>query len=72
MPVDAGRPWGWAVRAFMDDPTQPLYNTTKQKLLDGKQVTQSQHNNYAYFNVAKYNRQMTAAPTAKPGAPPRA
>ena len=30
-------------------------------LLDGKQVTQSQHNNYAYFNVAKYNRQMTAA-----------
>jgi 2-keto-3-deoxy-L-rhamnonate aldolase RhmA len=37
-PVDAGRPWGWAVRAFMDDPTQPLYNTTKQKLLEGKQV----------------------------------
>ena len=30
-------------------------------LLDGKQVTQSQHNNYAYFNIAKYNRQMTQA-----------
>jgi len=30
-------------------------------LLDGKQITQSQHNNYAYFNVAKYNRQMLAA-----------
>ena len=30
-------------------------------LLDGKQVTQPQHNNYAYFNVAKYNREMTAA-----------
>jgi ABC-type oligopeptide transport system substrate-binding subunit len=30
-------------------------------LLDGKQVTQSQHNNYAYFNVAKFNRQMTQA-----------
>ena len=30
-------------------------------LLDGKQVTQPQHNNYAYFNVAKYNKQMTAA-----------
>ena len=30
-------------------------------LLDGKQVTQPQHNNYAYFNVAKYNSQMTAA-----------
>jgi hypothetical protein len=28
-PVDPGRPWGWAVRAFMDDPAQPLYNTTK-------------------------------------------
>jgi 2-keto-3-deoxy-L-rhamnonate aldolase RhmA len=37
-PVDPGRPWGWAVRAFMDDPTQPLYNITKQKLLEGKQV----------------------------------
>ena len=30
-------------------------------LLDGKQVTQPQHNNYAYFNVAKYNKEMTAA-----------
>jgi 4-hydroxy-2-oxoheptanedioate aldolase len=36
--IDAGRPWGWAVKAFMDDPAQPLYNTTKQKLLEGKQV----------------------------------
>ena len=38
MAVDPGRPWGWAVRAFMDDPTQELYNTTKRKLLEGKQV----------------------------------
>ena len=30
-------------------------------LLDGAQVTNPQHNNYAYFNVAKYNSQMTAA-----------
>ena len=30
-------------------------------LLDGRQVTQSQHNNYAYFDVAKFNRQMAAA-----------
>ena len=29
-PIDAGRPWGWAVRAFMDDPARPRYNTTKQ------------------------------------------
>jgi peptide/nickel transport system substrate-binding protein len=30
-------------------------------LLDGAQVTNPQHNNYAYFNVAKYNKQMRAA-----------
>jgi ABC-type oligopeptide transport system substrate-binding subunit len=30
-------------------------------LLDGNQVTNSQHNNYAYFNVAKYNQQMNSA-----------
>ena len=30
-------------------------------LLDGSQVKNPQHNNYAYFNVAKYNRQMLAA-----------
>ena len=39
-------------------------------LLDGKQVTQSQHNNYSYFNVAKYNRQMTGR-VAPHGAAPR-
>ena len=30
-------------------------------LLDGAQVTNPQHNNYAYFNVAKYNKQMATA-----------
>ena len=30
-------------------------------LLDGNQITNSQHNNYSYFNVAKYNKQMLAA-----------
>jgi ABC-type oligopeptide transport system substrate-binding subunit len=30
-------------------------------LLDGNQITQPQHNNYAYFDVAKFNKQMTAA-----------
>jgi peptide/nickel transport system substrate-binding protein len=30
-------------------------------LLDGKQVTQPQHNDYAYYNVAKFNQQMAAA-----------
>ena len=30
-------------------------------LLDGNQVTNPQQNNYAYFNIAKYNKQMMAA-----------
>lgn len=38
LPIDPGRPWGWAVRAFMQDPDQPLYNTAKAKLLRGEQV----------------------------------
>jgi 2-keto-3-deoxy-L-rhamnonate aldolase RhmA len=37
-PLDPGRPWGWAVKAFMENPNQKLYNTAKQKLLDGKQI----------------------------------
>src|SRR4030095_8988188 len=38
LPLDPGRPWGWAVKAFMEDPDRQLYNTTKRKMLDGKQV----------------------------------
>jgi 2-keto-3-deoxy-L-rhamnonate aldolase RhmA len=38
MPVDPGRPWGWAVKAFMEEPDRVLYNTTKRKLLEGRQV----------------------------------
>ena len=30
-------------------------------LLDGAQVGNPQHNNYAYYNSAKFNKQMTAA-----------
>jgi oligopeptide transport system substrate-binding protein len=30
-------------------------------LLDGAQVTNPQHNDYAYYNVAKYNKEMTSA-----------
>ena len=30
-------------------------------LLDGAQVTNAQHNNYSYFNIAKYNKQMLDA-----------
>lgn len=38
LPIDSGRPWGWAVRAFMTNPDQPLYNRAKAKLLAGEQV----------------------------------
>jgi 4-hydroxy-2-oxoheptanedioate aldolase len=59
MPVDPGRPWGWAVRAFMDEPGQTLYNTTKQKLLEGKQVfsqTITEFDTKAYCEgAAKYD-----------------
>ncbi len=56
-PLDAGRPWGWAVRAFMENPDQPLYNTAKQKLLAGKQVfshTISRFDAAAYCEQAKH------------------
>jgi 2-keto-3-deoxy-L-rhamnonate aldolase RhmA len=36
--IDPGRPWGWAVRAYMENPGRPLYNTAKQKLLKGQQL----------------------------------
>ena len=37
-PVDPARPWGWAVKAYMNNPNQPLYNKAKAKLLAGEQV----------------------------------
>ncbi|MEQ1857278.1 MAG: aldolase/citrate lyase family protein [Longimicrobiales bacterium] len=37
-PVDAGRPWGWAVRDFMEVEDRQLYNTAKAKLLSGRQI----------------------------------
>src|SRR5690625_2997692 len=38
VPTDPGRPWGWAVRDFMENPDLPLYNRAKQKLLNGEQI----------------------------------
>lgn len=38
VPVDPARPWGWATRAFMTNPDQPLYNRAKAKLLAGEQI----------------------------------
>jgi 2-keto-3-deoxy-L-rhamnonate aldolase RhmA len=64
-PLDPGRPWGWAVKAFMDDPNRKLYNTAKAKLLSGKQIyghsiskfdtkaycEQAPHNDYTWFEM---------------------
>ena len=56
-PLDAGRPWGWAARAFMQNPNRKLYNTAKAKLLSGQQVfshTQSQFNPEQYCQMAPH------------------
>lgn len=37
-PAAAQREQGWAVRESLTNPDVPLYNTAKQKLLDGGQV----------------------------------
>jgi 2-keto-3-deoxy-L-rhamnonate aldolase RhmA len=50
-PMDPGRPWGWAVRDFMDDPDRQLYNTAKQKLLSGQQVFS---HTISAFDVERY------------------
>ena len=57
IPVDPGRPWGWAVRAFMDDPNRKLYNKAKAKLLAGEQVfshTQSRFDSEQYCRTAPH------------------
>ena len=57
IPFEAGRPWSWAVRGFMDDPDRKLYNKAKAKLLRGEQVfshTQSRFDTDQYCEVAKH------------------
>jgi 2-keto-3-deoxy-L-rhamnonate aldolase RhmA len=56
MPIDAARPWGWAVRAYMEQPDRKLYNTLKAKLLAGKSVggfSQLVHSVEGYCALAK-------------------
>ena len=38
VPIHEGRPWGWAVRDFMEKPDRELFNTAKAKLLRGEQI----------------------------------
>jgi 2-keto-3-deoxy-L-rhamnonate aldolase RhmA len=55
-PADS-RPQGWAVKASLNNPSARLYNTAKQKLLDGKQIftyTISRLNVDLYCEVAKH------------------
>ena len=57
IPLDAGRPWGWATRAFMQNPNRKLYNTAKAKLLSGQQVfshTQSAFSPEQYCQMAPH------------------
>jgi len=57
IPVDPARPWGWAVRALMENPNRKLYNTAKAKLLSGQQVfsfTQSTFDPKGYCAAAPH------------------
>jgi len=57
IPLDSGRPWGWATRAFMQNPNRKLYNTAKAKLLSSQQVfshTQNTFNPEQYCQTAPH------------------
>lgn len=55
VPIEPGRPWGWAVQAYMEKPDRQLFNRAKAKLLSGEQVfshTVSSFNPEAYCAAA--------------------
>jgi 2-keto-3-deoxy-L-rhamnonate aldolase RhmA len=54
VPVDPGRPWGWAVRDFMEDPDRELYNHAKAKLLRGEQIYS---HSISSFDIERYCRE---------------
>ena len=57
MALDPGRPWGWATKAYMENPNRKLYNKAKAKLLSGEQVfsfTQSTFNPEQYCQYAPH------------------
>ncbi len=57
MALDPGRPWGWATKAYMENPNRKLYNKAKAKLLSGQQVfsfTQSAFNPEQYCQYAPH------------------
>ena len=57
IPIDPERPWGWATKAYMENPHRKLYNKAKAKLLSGQQVfsfTQSSFNPEQYCQYAPH------------------
>jgi 2-keto-3-deoxy-L-rhamnonate aldolase RhmA len=51
VPIHEGRPWGWAVRDYMDNPDRKLYNTAKAKLLAGEQIFS---HSISTFDIERY------------------
>ena len=51
VPIHEGRPWGWAVKDFMENPDRTLYNTAKAKLLRGEQIFS---HSISEFDIERY------------------
>ena len=54
VPIHEGRPWGWAVRDYMENPDRELYNTAKAKLLRGEQIFS---HSISTFDIERYCRE---------------
>ncbi|MDP1757271.1 MAG: aldolase/citrate lyase family protein [Pseudohongiella sp.] len=54
VPIHEGRPWGWAVRDYMQNPDRTLYNTAKAKLLRGEQIFS---HSISTFDIERYCRE---------------
>ena len=75
-PAAAQREQGWAVRESLTNPDVPLYNTAKQKLVDGGQVftyTIASRDPEFYCEVAPHYDfiffEMSTAPTSRWSSP---
>lgn len=51
VPIHEGRPWGWAVKDYMDNPERELFNTAKAKLLAGEQIFS---HSISSFDIERY------------------
>ena len=64
IPLDAGRPWGWAAKAFMQNPKRKLYNTAKAKLFSGQQVFSHTQSRSIPSSTARWRR-ITISPGSR-------